>query len=127
MEEGGIFSKIGTLSLKAGRFKHYDVVDSPYSLFVNSKGISSNIMDIAWDDGFFSYESRWIELNHDSSQNTDAWNFNGGFPERGANIKTFAFRIGEMRFGFQDAAIYSGKNFDPEYFLNLFPNTSSNT
>lgn len=126
MEEGGIFSKVGPLSLKAGRFRHYDVVDSPYSLFVNSNGISSNIMDIAWDDGFFSYESRWIELNHDSSQNTDAWgmaNISGlaGFPERGANIKTYAFRIGEMRFGFQDAAVYTGKNFDPEYFLNPLP------
>ncbi|MCE1195427.1 hypothetical protein LWX53_02875 [bacterium] len=121
MEEGGIFSKIGPLSLKAGRFRHYDVVDSPYSLFVNSNGISSNIMDIAWDDGFFSYESRWIELNHDSSQNTPAWSFNGGFPERGANIKTYAFRVGEMRFGFQDAAVYTGKNFDPEYFLNPLP------
>lgn len=121
MEEGGIFSKIGSLSLKAGRFRHYDVVDSPYSLFVNSNGISSNIMDIAWDDGFFSYESRWIELNHDSSQDTPAWSFNGGFPERGANIKTYAFRIGEMRFGFQDAAVYTGRNFDPEYFLNPLP------
>ncbi|MHB0896449.1 MAG: hypothetical protein ACYC1A_02730 [Spirochaetales bacterium] len=121
MEEGGVFSKIGSLSLKAGRFRHYDVVDSPYSLFVNSNGISSNIMDIAWDDGFFSYESRWVELNHDSSQSTPTWDFNGGFPERGANIKTYAFRIGEMRFGLQDAAVYTGKNFDPEYFLNPLP------
>lgn len=126
MEEGGLFSKIGPLSLKAGRFKHHDVVDSPYSLFVNSGGIASNILDIAWDGGFFSYESRWVELNHDSSQNTDAWGTAhipglAGFPERGANIKTYAFRIGEMRFGFQDAAVYTGRNFDPEYFLNPLP------
>ena len=126
MEEGGLFSKIGPLSLKAGRFRHYDVVDSPYSLFVNSNGISSNIMNIAWDDGFFSFESRWVELNHDSTQDTDAWGTAhiaglAGFPERGANIKTYALRIGEMRFGFQDAAVYTGRNFDPEYFLNPLP------
>ncbi|MDP2791782.1 MAG: hypothetical protein Q8O15_08535, partial [Rectinemataceae bacterium] len=39
----------------------------------------------------------------------------------GANIKTYALRIGEMRFGLQDAAVYTGKNFDPEYLLNPLP------
>lgn len=123
MKEGGIFSRIGSLSMKAGRFRHYDAVDSPYSLFVNSGGIPSNILDLAWDDGTWEYESRWIELNHSSNMITPGWPVSAysGFPERGANVKTYAVRIRDMRVGFQDAAVYTGRNFDPEYFLNPLP------
>jgi len=137
MEEGGIYSKLGYLSLRAGRFRYFDVVDSPYSLFINSIGIPANILEIEWDDGFFSYGSRWVELNHESALDTDAWGLatyagtqSGtdklgeglpGFPERGANIKKYLFRLGNMRFGIQDAAVYTGKNFDPEYLLNPLP------
>ena len=121
LEQGGVFSQLGPVNLKAGRFKHYDAVDTPYSLFINSNGISSNILEIGFDDGTFSYESRWIELNHDSHMNTPAWLFNGGYPERGANVKTYSWRLGEMRIGFQDAAVYTGRNFDLEYFLNPIP------
>lgn len=137
MEEGGIRSTLGNLRLRAGRFRHYDSVDSPYSLFVNSTGIPANILELEWDDGFFNYQSRWIELNHDSSQETGAWGYDtyaktkssadgldeglAGFPERGANIKKYSIRLGRMRFGFQDAAVYTGKSFDPEYLLNPLP------
>ena len=123
MERGGLFSRIGPLSLKAGRYRHYDVVDTPYSLFVNSTGIPANLIDIAWDDGTFQYGSRWVELNHDSNATSPGWpapTF-AGFPERGANIKTYAIRIGDMRFGFQDAAVYTSRNFDLEYLLNPLP------
>lgn len=128
LEQGGLYSKLGPVFLKAGRFRHYDTVDTPYSLFVNSSGIAANIMEIRYDDNFFSYESRWIELNHDSTMDTAAWGsyeptagVGKGFPERGANIKTYSIHLGEMRFGFQDAAVYTGRNFDPEYFLNPIP------
>lgn len=137
MEEGGVYSSFGNLRLRAGRFRHYDIVDSPYSLFVNSTGIPANIIEIEWDDGFFSYGSRWIELNNDSTQDTDAWGLAtyagtqsgidklgeglSGFPDRGANIKKYVFKLGNMRFGIQDAAVYTGKSFDPEYLLNPLP------
>lgn len=125
LEQGGLSSRLGPVTLKAGRFRHLDAVDTPYSLFVNSGGIAANIMDLAYDDGFFSYESRWIELNHDSTTSTEAWGAGAGvgkgFPERGANLKNYAIRMGDMRFGIQDAAVYTGRNFDFEYFVNPIP------
>lgn len=125
LEQGGISSRLGPVTLKAGRFRHYDTVETPYSLFVNSGGIAANIMDITYDDGFFTYESRWIELNHASTIDTEAWGaaagVGKGFPERGVNLKNYALRIGDMRFGFQDAAVYTGRNFDFEYFVNPIP------
>ena len=119
VEEGGIKSSLGALSLAAGRFRHYDVVDTPYSLFVNGRGLAAPILDIAFDDGRFFYESRWIGLNSDSDSKTEAWPT--GFPSRGATIKDYGLHIGDMRIGFQDAAVYCGQAFDYEYFLNPIP------
>lgn len=126
MEEGGLRWKGGPLALTAGRFRHYDVVDSPYSLFANSRGQSATLMSLAYDDGLFFYESRWIELNRNSRITTEAWGLGGdtgtGFPDRGANLKTYGLRLRNgMRLGFQDAATYALRSFDPEYFLNPIP------
>jgi hypothetical protein len=127
MEEGGLRFKADVLQFAAGRFRHYDVVDTPYSLFVNSSGVPATMMSLAYDDGFFFYESRWIGLTHDSTMTTEAWgtvdpNTGSGFPDRGANVKVYGLRLSNgMRFGFQDAATYSLRYFDPEYFLNPIP------
>ncbi|HOX31121.1 MAG TPA: hypothetical protein PLB91_02250 [Spirochaetales bacterium] len=130
MEEGGIESSFGPVSLRAGRFKHYDVIDSPYSLFVNSRGNAALLANIRYEDDFFFYESRWLCLNQDAYM--DAWGdathtfsdtaWPEGYPDRGANIKTYGFKLRNgMRFGFQDAAIYTGRSFDLEYLLNPIP------
>lgn len=128
MEEGGLRWKGGALAFSAGRFRHYDVVETPYSLFVNSRGIPATLMSLAYDDGFFFYESRWLGLTRASTMKTDAWGVPGlaytgtGFPDRGANLKVYGFRFANgMRFGFQDAAVYSTRYFEPEYFLNPIP------
>jgi hypothetical protein len=127
MDEGGAKLHFGPLSLDAGRFKHYDVIDSPYSLFINSNGNSAFLMNIRYEDDFFFYESRWLELNYRSYLDPTLATGNGaafpsGYPDRGANIKTYGFKIGQgMRFGFQDAAIYTGRSFDAEYFLSPIP------
>lgn len=121
MEEGGIAYDLGDLAFRFGRFRHYDEIDSPYSLFVNANGLAAPLMELRYDDGFFTYQSRWVELNYLSSMRTPAWEFYGGFPDRGANIKTYAIRAGDLRFGFQDAAVYTGRNFDFEYFASPIP------
>jgi hypothetical protein len=125
MEEGGLRSQIGPFRLAGGLLKHYDVIDSPYSLFVNSAGRAADILELSYESGFFFYQTRWISLNIDSAL-TDAvppdtaWP--SGYPDRGANLKTYGFKLGDgMRFGFQDAAVYSGRAFDFEYFLNPIP------
>ncbi len=120
MDEGGVRARYKSLTLSAGRFPHFDIVDSPYSLFVNGRGLTAPLlMSIAYDDGFFFYESRWILLNSQSNQDTQAWP--SGFPDRGAEYKTYGFRVGDMRFGLQDAAVYAGESFDAEYFLDPLP------
>ncbi len=130
MEEGGVRFHNGSVKMAAGRFRHYDVVGTPYSLFINSSGIAATIMSFAYDNGFFFYETRWIGLNHDSTMTTDAWGVGGvgneytgsGFPDRGANVKVMGLRLSNgMRIGFQDAATYSLRYFDPEYFFNPIP------
>ncbi len=124
MDNGGVRASLGDLSLTGGRLRSYDVIDSPYSLFLNANGNSAMTMKLAYDDGLFFYSSQWIGLNVDSSMVTEAWgppSTYTGFPDRGANIKTYGIRLGEMRFGVQDAAVYSKKYFDVEYFLNPLP------
>jgi hypothetical protein len=146
MQEGGAQLRYDGITFKAGRFRHYDEVDSPYSLFVNSLGHSANMMELRFENSNFLYQSRWVELNARSSFQSggtepalQSWHTimkngdntaNGasysGFPDRGANIKTYALKFGNMRVGYQDAAVYSGlpgsgRNFDFEYFLNPIP------
>lgn len=135
MEEGYTTVHLKPLELSLGRQKQYDTFDSPYSLFVNSKGLSAPSMVVSFDSAHFEYESRWIELNSRSNfgspnQTPEAWRYADGhdsdgqgqsFPDRGANLKTFAFKAGTMRAGFQEAAIYTGRSFDAEYLLNPIP------
>lgn len=120
MDEGGIGTHFGPFSISAGRFRQYDVIDSPYSLFVNANGNSALSMKLDYEDDVFFYETRWIELNSNSNVQTDS--FPNGFPDRGANLKVFGFKIAPgMRFGFQDAGLYTGRSFDSDYFFNPIP------
>jgi hypothetical protein len=130
LDEGGIGTRAGPLSLKAGRLRHYDIVDTPYSLVVNSRGIAAPLVNLAYDDGLFFYETRWVELNRGSNQATEAWkatdSWKGGFPDRGVSLKVYGlkFRLkdeGLLRFGYQDISVYSRRSFDLEYFLNPIP------
>jgi hypothetical protein len=119
IEEGGLKSQLGPVLLEVGRFRHYDAVQTPYSLFINGRGLSAPIGDIDYEGKVFFYETRWIGLNDDSTEKTPAWQ--SGFPDRGANYKDFGLRLGDMRFGLQDAAVYCGRYFDPEYFISPIP------
>lgn len=122
--EGGIRQRLGSLEIEAGRFRLKDEVESPYSLFINSLGISTLSLGLSYDDGTFYYRSRWLSLNHDSDAGatdiSEAWG--AGFPERGATVKTYGLRLGEMSFGFQDSVVYAGRWFDLEYLLSPLPN-----
>ena len=134
MEEGGLRTNLGPILVEAGRIRHYDEVQGPYSLFVNSSGIAAPLLRMRYEDERFIYESRWIELNRNSLAPDPDGTFNpdgvaetpylawtNGYPDRGANLKTYAFKVGNMRFGLQDATVYSGRSFDTEYFLNPIP------
>ena len=149
LNEGGIKFNLGLLELWAGRFKNYDEVDSPYSLFINSNGISANTLKFRLESKYFVYQTQWIGLNWNNGVSSPAWNeyarrkVNGndwlnsyyepdgsrgdiaglpyGFPDRGVNYKVYALKIKDWRLGFLDAAVYSGRPFDFEYLLSPIP------
>jgi hypothetical protein len=128
IEEGYTTVRMAPLKFQLGRIPHKEIYDSPYSLFLNSQGVNSNGMVLRYESPRFVYESRWIELNQgsdfgDASHTPEAWRNTGrtGFPDRGANLKTFLFQVGTMRLGLQEAGVYTGRSFDAEYFLDPVP------
>jgi hypothetical protein len=114
------------LSFAGGRGPANDAVDSPYAAFLSSRGNSSVFMDLAWGSPIFAYESRWMRLNRDSLSE-----YNGSegagirFIDRGMNYKTYELRLGAFTLGFQDAVVYLGHDFDPEFFLSPAPSLIS--
>jgi hypothetical protein len=148
MNEGGVSYNKQPFSLRAGRFKLYDEVDSPYSLFINSKGHSAITMKMRYESKHWIYQSQWIELNARNTVSSPAWNeyharledpawtpgsdvltdpsdtsslSDWGFPDRGVNYKIYALKVNNWRLGFLDAVVYTGRSFDLEYFLNPIP------
>ncbi len=131
--EGGMGYKTGPFSIRGGRFRHYDALDSPYSLFINSTGRDAMQYQIEYDAGYFSALSRAVELNRNSEY---------GFPDRGMVYKTFALHLGNWDFGYQDSVVTvaptefsgtlddgylppagdgTGPYFVPEFFLSPVP------
>ena len=52
--------------LKAGRSTQKDVIDSPYTLFVNSEPHPATQIEAKYEGDFFFYTSRWVSLNNNS-------------------------------------------------------------
>ena len=150
LNEGGLAYDRKPLQILLGRYRNYDEVDSPYSLFINSKGLPANTMKFRWESNYFFYQTQWIGLNWNSAASSPAWNeyerrkrgLTGpddwyipvdpnygpaaegvpyGFPDRGVNFKAYGIKINDWRLGFLDAASYSGRPFDLEYLLNPIP------
>jgi len=139
LDQGYTDLHLKPLDLRLGRFAQTDAFESPYSLFLNSEAHAAMGMTLRYDDPFFSYESRWIELNSRSDFGTTAdtpqawrevWNetthsfdpIGTSFPDRGASLKTYTFRFGDaLKVGIQDAAVYTGRSFDAEYFASPIP------
>jgi hypothetical protein len=153
LNEGGLTYSKDPLHIAAGRFRNYDEVDSPYSLFLNSTGVSANTLKLRLESEHFMYQTQWVELNRDSGISSPAWNeyharlehgrdwttgnkgggsyltdpaatddlSDYGFPDRGVNYKIYAVKVNDWRVGFLDAAVYTGRPFDLEYYLNPLP------
>ncbi|OHD26360.1 MAG: hypothetical protein A2Y38_00245 [Spirochaetes bacterium GWB1_59_5] len=120
LESGGlVWRPDQNLSFRIGRLEHRDQLDGPYSLFASSSSPAVPLIEIRYENDYFFYESRWVELNSRSEMVTEA--YPEGFPDRGANLKAYGFKIGDMRFGIQDSAVYVGRSFDFEYLLSPIP------
>lgn len=111
-EEGGVLVDLSPFNLRAGRFPHADLVDSPYSLFVSSVELSAVLLEFSVTTPRLFYSSRWLELNRNSAL---------GYPDRGANLRSYGISFEPFRFGFQDVVVYSGRTFDLEYLVNPLP------
>ena len=46
LNEGGLSFSKNFLNFAAGRFRNYDEIDSPYTIFLNSNGISANTLKL---------------------------------------------------------------------------------
>ena len=120
MDQGAIVVRGLDMDLRLGRMSHGDVIDSPYTLFASSKRNPALMANFRYENDFAFYETRWLELNSNSAVETPA--FPEAFPDRGAQLKTYGVKLGDMRFGFQNAAVYVGRSFDLEYFVSPMPN-----
>lgn len=107
---------LGPVSLKAGRYAHQDVVESPYSLFISSNAPPALAVDAKYEDERFFYETRWVQLNYLSTLYT--FPSTGARLDRGMNYKVYGLKFGDIRFGFQDSIVYVGRSFDAEYFIS---------
>jgi hypothetical protein len=133
MDEGSTTLRLRPVSVQVGRVPQRETYDSPYSLFLNSQGTTAFSALLTFDSPSFAYESRWLLLNDRSNfgspdHTPEAWRWadgaggNGhGFPDRGANLKTFLFRWGTMRLGLQEATVFTKRTFDPAFFFNPVP------
>jgi len=146
LQEGGLSYNEGPLNISLGRFRNYDEIKSPYSLFLNAEGISANTIKFRLESNHFIYQTQWIELNWDNAVSSPAWNeyqrrlnagnfrepsgvaphdteglSNYGFPDRGVNYKLYGLKVNDWRIGFIDVAVYSGRPFDLYYFLIPLP------
>jgi hypothetical protein len=131
IRRGGLTWRSGDLFASFGILPLEDEIESPYSLAISSlKNSKLNLLMRYEGEGFF-FSDRWIALNYDSSNtflagdgtvpaNTMAW------PDRSVVVKCYGFRTGDIRFGFEDIAVFTdayygteqrGPLFDASYFL----------
>ena len=118
IDQGGILLDFDLISLDFGRLIHRDFLETPYSLFISSEDLPAVQADLTFQAGFFTYESRWFQLN---ARSLDTVIWPGGYPDRGANYKVFALQFGDIRFGLQDSTVYTDRVFDAEYFFSPVP------
>jgi len=130
VREGGLLWHSGRFNISAGRLAMHDEVDSPYSLFMSSRGNAALNVLFRYEDDRFFFSDRWVALNYNSVDT--AW------PDRSAVIKNYGMKFGDLRVGFQDALVFTDKAlldwntspptggsrtpvFDPNYFFNPAP------
>lgn len=115
VDESGFRVRNGNVTITLGKIHLSDVVQSPYSLFIGSVHVPRNTFEVLFDSETFLYTTRWIQFS----------NLQSGLDIReklrSANYKLYGVKFGNFRFGYQDVAVYVGKEFDFEYFANPVP------
>ncbi len=112
IEQAGIVFAAEPVTIAFGKLAKGDVVESPYSLFLNGMPESLLSFDFSYEDELFLYRERWMELNQKSRY---SW------PDRSAVFKAYGLKIGNLRFGFEDIAVSGSSLFDPKDVLIPIP------
>lgn len=94
-----------------------DIIDSPYSLLFSSRKNPAINVDFVYDSDAFFFVTRWVVLNYQSALD---------FQDRGMNARSLGFKVydrwdGVWRVGYQDAAVYVDRYFDPIYAFVPLP------
>ncbi|QTA38941.1 hypothetical protein JYK00_06980 [Thermosipho ferrireducens] len=112
MKDSGVeFSLNNNMNIKIGNFSNYDVINSPYSLYLSSLGHSAPTVSFKYQDDKFIYETRWILVSYESSPLLD----------KGMNFKYYAMKLGNVVVGYEEASVYVNRIFDVDYFINPLP------
>ena len=127
-EDSGLRYSHDGIGITLGKFANYDMIDSPYSLFVSSAGNQAMMGEISLERGTFFYTDRWVGLNHNlqsglyyTASDKDLWPCSTKtqenlYRDRGLVLKTFGLRFGRLRIGYQDALLYTGQYFNIDAF-----------
>ncbi len=125
---GQIFAAVyaGPFTFELGRISAVSNLETPYSLFISSEGLTSEGANFVYDGDFFFFSTRWMLLNFNSdmaypSGIDDSNPDNVLWRDRGANHKTWGIWIDDFRFGIQDAGVYLDRPLDPVYLLSPLP------
>lgn len=111
-QDAGIILSLENIEVKMGNFKNYDIINSPYSLFISSLGHSKPIISIKYEDQKFLYESRYMLSSYKANETIN----------KGINLKYYAIKLNNFTFGFEETAVYVNRIFDFEYLSNPLPN-----
>jgi hypothetical protein len=136
VKEGGMtWDNGGSISASLGKLALRDEIETPYSLALSSLGNSALTMSFRYEDDRFFFSDHWFALNYDSAGTFLAGDGTAGtplaWPDRSAVVKSYGFKTGDVRWGFQDIIIYTNLDYgsggsrgpliDLEYFINPAP------
>lgn len=121
IKNAGLEYCVGPLDIYAGKLPIKDEIDSPYSLFVNGTSPSVMTGGYKYSSDRFSFSDRWIGLDRNVDSDLYHTTVSGIYCDRGAVLKNYTYRAGNLRLGFQDATIFTGSYFDVDFFANPAP------
>jgi len=104
IKKAGITYQNDTFRLALGKLPGKDIVQSPYSLYLNPAQDPMLSIDFTYDGDLLYFNERWMGLNYDSAY---------GWKDRGAVVKSYAIVLGHFRFGFQDVLVSSSSYLNP--------------
>lgn len=119
-KNSGINLNLNNVKISFGNLENYDIVDSPYSLFISSLGHSKPTVSFKFEDSNFKYESRYILISYDDFMPLNLSTKSS--IDKGLNLKYYAIKYGNFTFGYEEASVYVNRLFDFEYFSNPLPN-----